>query len=430
MEFTDNLFEGISSLQDFTQRWLRQQGWSEDWITVVAILMNTIILLVLCWVFYQVVKLVLKAIVKAWANSTHNHYIEVFIEKKAFSAVAYLITGFFIYYLVPFFYNMSAELVQIVHILIGIYIIVMILKVITRSLRSVEVIAQRDEKYEHKPIRSYIQTILIIAYLICGILIISTLIGQNPMTIITAFGAGMAIFLLIFKDIILGLVASITLSVNDMVRLGDWISVQNYNADGDLIEINLMSVKIRNWDKTVTNVPTYVLVSNGFINWREMQDLGIRRLKQNILLDVLTIKEVDGDFIQHLRDKNLFEGDINDVKWTDGNDYSYEKVTTITNLGLLRRYIEQYLNRHPGVSDVYVVIHHLQQNENGLPLGIYAFCNDVSWKPLQSLQADIFEHIYSVLEEFELLLYQRHGGEGVIRINTLENDEDKESEVL
>lgn len=231
------------------------------------------------------------------------------------------------------------------------------------------------------------------------------------MTIITAFGAGMAIVLLIFKDVILGLVASIQVSVNDMVRVGDWIEVHNYNAGGNVEEINLTSVKVRNWDKSITNVPTYALISNGFKNVREMEDLGYRRFLHHLLIDIRSIKEVDEQFIENLREKGLFEGDVEGLEWKGEEKYEFEKVNTVTNISLLRRYIEAFLTKHPGIDNVYIVVRQLQHEGNGLPLEIYAFVKSVSFKPLNYVQSDIFEHLYTIIDSFELELYERPAGE-------------------
>src|SRR5699024_8597322 len=248
------------------------------------------------------------------------------------------------------------------------------------------------------------------AYILCGILVISILFGKSPMAIITAFGAGMAIIVLVFQDLILGLVASIQISVNDMVRVGDWIVVQDYNADGEVEEINLTTVKIRNWDYTLANVPTYALVKNGFYNVRERDDLGVRRFKQHLLIDLRTIKKIDEHLIEKLKEKGLFDGDIQDLKWTEGEKYEFSRVTTITNLSLFRKYMEAYLFKHPGMDNGYMVVRHLQVDGKGQSLEIYAFVKSVSFKPLNYIMADVFEHLYSVIREFELEMYQIPAG--------------------
>lgn len=409
------LFE-ISNLQDWTQHFLKQQNLSAQWAGLATIVINLAILVIICGLCYLIIKKLILGFVKLQVKKSKSTHGDVILKKRPFAPLAHLVPGLLIYHLTPLFFRVNEKFLSVIHTLAILYILITVLIMIVRVLRSIEYLGLHSEKYKQKPVHSFIQMCVLLVYLIFGILILSILFGKSPLTIFTAFGAGMAIVLLIFKDTILGLVASVQLSVNDMVRLGDWIEVPGYNADGDLIEINLMSVKVRNWDKTVTNVPTYALVSNGFKNWREMQDLGIRRLMQSIYIDVNTIKTVDKDFIQKLKDKNLFRGQPDNLKWSKNNDYSAEQLTTVTNLGLFRMYIESYLDGHPGVSDIYVVVRHLEQTGMGLPLGIYAFSKDVSWKPLQQLQADIFEHFFAIIQEFELSVFQQPGGNDMEKI--------------
>lgn len=411
-----NFLLEISNLQDWTQHLLQQQNVSAQWVGFTSVVINLFVLIILCLLCYLVIKKIILGFVKMQVKRTKNTYDDEILKRRPFAPLAHLVPGLLVYHLTPVFFKVNEKFLAIIHTLAVLYILITVLIMIVRVLRAFEYLGLQSEKYKQKPVHSFIQMCLLLVYMIFGILILSILFGKSPLTIFTAFGAGMAIVLLIFKDTILGLVASVQLSVNDMVRLGDWIEVPGYNADGDLIEINLMSVKVRNWDKTVTNVPTYALVSNGFKNWREMQDLGIRRLMQSILIDVNTIKTVDNDFIQKLKEKNLFKGQPENLKWSKGGDYSQEQLTTVTNLGLFRMYIESYLDQHPGVSDVYVVVRHLEQTGIGLPLGIYAFSKDVSWKPLQQLQADIFEHFFAIIHEFELSAFQQPSGNDLEKI--------------
>lgn len=406
----DNFLLEVSNLQDWTQHFLQKQNISPNWAGITTIAINLFVLLILCLLSYLVVKKLILGFVELQVKRTKSSHDDEILKRRPFAPLAHLVPGLLIYHLTPVFFIVSGKIVSVIHTLAVLYILITVLIMIVRVLRVLEYLGLQSEKYKQKPVHSFIQMCLLLVYLIFGVLILSILFGKSPLTIFTAFGAGMAIVLLIFKDTILGLVASVQLSVNDMVRLGDWIEVPGYHADGDLIEINLMSVKVRNWDKTVTNVPTYALVSNGFKNWREMQDLGIRRLMQSIYIDVNTIKTVDESFIQKLKDKNLFKGQLDNLQWRHNDNYSQEQLTTVTNLGLFRIYIESYLEKHPGISDDYIVVRHLEQTGVGLPLGIYAFSKDVSWKPLQQLQADIFEHFFAIIHEFELSVFQQPGG--------------------
>lgn len=413
---TFSLLHKISSLQTYVEQFLDNQRMGKEWVDILSVIINIILLLIICWVSYLIIRRITIIIIsKRRIRNREAEKIDIFRKKKTFKPVAYLAPGFFIFYLTPTFFNLSSSSLKFIRVLVVIYIICMIMMMIVRILKSIEEIALNSEKYEGKPIGSYVQMAILISYIICGVLLLSILIGQSPLTILTAFGAGMAIIVLVFKDTVLGLIASIQISVNDMVRLGDWVEVPNYNADGDLIEINLMSIKVRNWDKSVTNVPTYALISNGFKNWREMQDLGIRRFLQYILIDINTIKKADDTLIEKLKEKKLLNEDVKNLKWVGEKDYKQEKVNTLTNLGLFRKYMEGYLQNHPGISEMYIVVNHKQQTGNGLPLEIYAFSKNVNYKPLQELQADIFEHFYSVIKEFDLAIFQNPTGEDLLK---------------
>ncbi len=406
-----SLVEEVSSLQNFTFDLLQDFGLDDRTTTILAVLINAVVLGLICWVAYLCTRQLILFVVRSWIKGSKNKDLNVFIERKAFKALAHTVSGLLFYNLLPVFFNVGQTLIHIALVLSVLYILIMILKSISKILHALEYLAQRNEKYAEKPISSYVQVVLILCYLICGVLIVAVLFNRNPMTIITAFGAGMAIVLLIFRDLILGLVASVQLSVNDMVRVGDWISVHNYNADGEVAQINLTSVRVRNWDMTMANVPTYALISNGFKNVREMQDMGIRRLMHHLLVDVRSIKAVDDEFIENLKRKGLFAGEPDKLRWKDTKDYKFEQVTTNTNLSLFRRYMEDFLVEHPGIDNDYMVVRQLQQDGNGLPIEIYAFVKSVSFKPLNFIQSDIFEHLFSVMDDFELSIFQRPLGD-------------------
>ncbi|MGO2103419.1 MAG: mechanosensitive ion channel family protein [Psychroflexus halocasei] len=407
------LYQDISSLQDRTRYLLEGYGLAENSSNFLAVVINSFALFIASWLFSLVIRTIIRALVKPWLKKKKNDRTSIFIKKRVFDALAKLMTGFVVYYLLPLFFNISAAATHNLRILAVIYIIIMAMVFLTRTFHSLEYLGQHSKKYEKKPVSSYIQVMLIICYLISAVLIISILFGKSPMTIITAFGAGMAIVLLIFKDVILGLVASIQVSVNDMVRVGDWISIYNYDADGQVTEINLTSVKVRNWDNTISNVPTYALVSNGFKNVRAMEDTNIRRIMHHLLIDLRSIKKVDNDFIKNLRAKGLFSGESEKLKWNDEKGYDFEKLSTITNLSLFRQYIESFLMMHPGINNEYMVVRQLQQDGNGLPLEIYAWVNSVSFKPLNLIQSDVFEHLITIIGDFDLVLFQKPSGNDI-----------------
>lgn len=415
-----------SVVQDIVVRFLKKLGLTGNLLNIFSILVYIALLFIICWLSFLFFRQVLRIFIRPWLQKLNPELRNVLTENKVFSSLALLTSGFVFYYALPIFFGLYEGVIRGLRILAVIYIIIMITTVIKRILLSIELLARNNERYEKKPINSYIQVVLILSYLMAGVLIISLLIGKSPLTIITAFGAGMAIILLIFKDLILGLVASIQVSVNDMVRVGDWISVDAYNADGPVTEINLTSVKVRNWDRTVSNIPTYALVSQGFRNVREMEDLGVRRFLHHLLIDIRSIKEVDDNFIENLKSKELFKGEKEALSWSENKNYQFYQVKTITNLSLFRKYVEDFLLSHPGIDKNYIVVRQLQQKGEGLPIEVYAWVKSVSFKPLHAVQSDIFEHLNIISKEFDLILFQKPSGNDIQWLRDLSTNNNSE----
>lgn len=399
-----------SIFQDIIRNSLEGIGLSGSFLNLISTLINIVLLFLTCWASFVIFRQILRILIRPWLKKINPEHGHIFSKKRVFSAVAHLASGIVFYYALPYFFNIDKEGLRAFRILAIIYIIIMITSALKRILLSLEFLARNSERFEKKPINSYIQVFMILSYLMSAVLIISLLIGKSPLTILTAFGAGMAIVLLVFKDLILGLVASIQVSVNDMVRVGDWVSIDAYDADGTVTEINLTSVKVRNWDRTLSNIPTYALVSQGFRNVREMEDLGLRRFLHHLLIDIRSIKAVDSKFIETLKEKELFSGKPEELSWLQAETYEFNQVKTISNLSLFRKYAEEFLFRHPGVDKNYIVVRQLQQKGEGLPIEVYAWVKSVSFKPLNLIQSDIFEHLYIVSKEFDLVLFQKPSG--------------------
>src|SRR5690606_18092550 len=259
----------------------------------------------------------------------------------------------------------------------------------------------------------------ILIYIATGILVLSILMGKSPLVFLSAFGALSAALLLVFKDTILGLVASVQISSNDMIRVGDWIEMPKFNADGDVIAINLNTVKIRNWDKTVTTVPTYYFITDSFKNWRGMRETGGRRIKRSIYINLRSIKFVDPEMLERFKRFHL----VTDYITTRQKEieeyntkYNIDTSTLIngrrmTNIGVFRRYAQTFLEAHPGVNqNLFVLVRQLQPDANGLPLEIYCFTKSVAWADYEGVQADIFDHLLAASSHFDLEVFQNPSG--------------------
>lgn len=271
----------------------------------------------------------------------------------------------------------------------------------------------------HKPVKGYAQLLKVLNVCMGVILLIAILLQKNPLTLLTGIGALSAVLMLVFKDSILSLVASVQLSANDMVRLGDWIVVPGHSADGDVIDISLHTVKVQNWDKTIATVPTYDLITGSFINWRGMSDSGGRRIKRSINIDMNSVTFCDENMLQHFSKIGCLSDYIENkqkeiMAHNDslGLDLSLRtNGRRLTNLGTFRAYLIQYLKSHPMIhQDMTFLVRHLAPTSEGIPIEIYVFSKDQVWANYEAIQADLFDHILAVLPEFELRVFQNPTG--------------------
>lgn len=255
--------------------------------------------------------------------------------------------------------------------------------------------------------------------MVAAILVIAALIDKSPVILLSGLGAMAAVLMLVFQDTLLSFVASIQISSSDMVRVGDWIEMPQLNADGDVIDIALHTIKVQNWDKTITTLPTRRLISDPFKNWRGMKDSGGRRIKRAILLDKSSIHFISPKEIDHLKQFKLLHDYLNVKdeeisKWNDalGNDYDRPlNQRRLTNIGTFRAYVQNYLKQHPGINqDMTMLVRQLQPTNDGLPLEIYCFTNQTVWAFYESTQSDIFDHLYAILPEFGLRTFQSPSG--------------------
>lgn len=270
-----------------------------------------------------------------------------------------------------------------------------------------------------RPIRGYLDGIKIIAYVMAGIFIVSILTGKSPWGILSILGGFTVVLMLVFKDTILGFVASIELSGHDMVRVGDWIEMPKYGADGDVIDVTIHTVKVRNWDKTITTIPTYSLVSDAFKNWRGMSESGGRRIKRALHIDMRSIKFCTDEMLERFRKFDLIKNYIRE-KQDEIARYNQEHAThpellingrRQTNIGVFRAYIIAYLRNHPKIHQrMTFLVRHLEPTQYGLPVQIYVFSNDQVWANYEAIQADIFDHLLAAIPEFDLRVFQNPSG--------------------
>lgn len=282
-----------------------------------------------------------------------------------------------------------------------------------------DIYEQTSRHAVRRPIKGYLQLVKIGIYIIAAVLMIASLIGKSPLVLLTGLGAMTAVLMLVFKDTILSLVASVQLSSNDMLRVGDWIEMPSQNADGDVIDISLHTVKVQNWDKTISTIPTWKLISESYRNWRGMSDFGGRRIKRALLIDQTSVRFLRPEERQHLRRIALIDEYL-DKQQAELAGYNAQLEAAgkdpvnnrrATNLGTFRAYMTAYLRSHPGVAhDMTLMVRQLDPTPTGLPLQVYCFSADVSWVPYENLAGDIFDHLLAVLPEFGLRIFQQPSG--------------------
>lgn len=329
-------------------------------------------------------------------KATWDDYL---FNEKMMTSFCRMIPPIMFYLLLPFVFNNVPQVLDILLKGCLIYLVITTLMLVNSFLNSLYEISNEHETLRNRPLKGIYQMINLVAIGIGIILIISILIDQNAATILAGLGASAAVLMLIFKDSILGLVAGVQLSANDMLRPGDWITMPKYGADGDVLEVSLTTVKVRNFDKTITTIPPYVLVSDSFQNWRGMRETGGRRIKRSIFIDMTTVH-----FCSE-KEKIMFAS----RGWIDEAQAKPE--TQVVNLYVFRNYLQNYLREHPRThKELMIMVRQMQPTSEGLPLEIYCFSNTTVWLEYEQIQGEIFDHILAVIPEFGLRIFQRPSG--------------------
>lgn len=365
------------------------------------------IALVLDYIFKKVLIIAL-AIIAARTKSTFDDFL---VANKTAKYIAHLIPLYYVYKTVPIILDDFVYWEEFFLKGVKIYIIILSLWIIRSVFNSLKDYLKHKPRFSDKPIDSYIQVIMIVLWTFGITSFVLIMFDTNFKTLLTTFGAISALIFLIFKDTILGFVASIQVSVNDMVRIGDWITMDKFGADGDVIEINLATVKVRNFDNTTTTIPTYSLISDSFRNWRGMQNSDGRRFKRSLLIKPSTVKFILNEDLPKYEKLHLLksyishrQNDIQKYNETNGIDKSVIlNGRNLTNLGLFRKFIHQYIQNHPGINqDMLLMVRYLQPNEYGIPLEIYCFSKDKVWENYEHIMADILDYTISSVAYFEL----------------------------
>lgn len=404
-------------MKEYLQHWLQKFGFSnaEQAYVIAVVLVITVTALVIHWVLHGVV---LRSL-RASAKGSNQVWAQALYRRKLFTRLVLTLQGIIVYAQARLWLEPDAEGLVLIEVVTHLWILLFGLLSLFSLLNTFEDIAITTESGRRLPLRGLFQSLKLVAAIVAVIFAVSLLIGKSPLILFSGLGAMTAILLLVFKDPIMGLVAGIQLSANKMLSLGDWLEMPKYGADGEVIDIGLTTVKIRNWDQTITTIPTYALISDSFKNWQGMSESGGRRIKRAIHIDATSVHFLSEEDVARLRKAQLLT-DYMEQKLLEIDKYNRQhNIDTsspangrrLTNLGTFRAYLTAYLKANTNIhTEMTQMVRHLNPGADGIPIEIYAFTNNTAWLAYENIQADIFDHIFAVLPEFDLRIYQSPTG--------------------
>jgi miniconductance mechanosensitive channel len=410
----------FKNIENSFRNWLTSTGINETTSQILIDYSIYLLLIIISIVTYFIAKKILLSVIHQATKKSKNRWDDILVERKFFRILSYLVPAYIIYVFTPVILANYPQTSSGIKTGLSIYMIIIVMMALNAFLNAVTHIYQDFSIAKSKPIKGYIQIVKIILVFIGAIIILANLFGKNPLGLIGGLGAFSAVLLLVFKDPILGFAGGIQLSANNMLAPGDWISMPEYNADGTVIDIALTTVKVQNWDKTISTIPTYSLITESFKNWRGMEDSGGRRIKRSLNIDMKSIKFCTPEMLEKFR-KIMDVKDYVENKQKELEAYNTERNIDNsilvngrrqTNLGVFRAYLRGYLHNHPNVhDDMTFLIRQLQPTEKGIPMEIYIFSKIQEWAKYEDLQSDIFDHVLAVIPEFELKVFQNPTGE-------------------
>lgn len=403
------------NIRHFIYDFLIDKGLSVDTASYLNMLALLFIVLIVAFTIDYITKRLLWRFSSGVAKRTKTNFDNILIDNKLPRNVAHIVPLVILIEFVPQIFTDFDYVENLISKVLRVIGIVLTLSIIRSILKSIKDYLKTKTRYRDKPIDSYIQVFMIFAWLIGSFSAIAIFTGISFFKFATTLGAASAIIILIFKDTILGFVASIQVSINDMVRIGDWITFDKYGADGDVVEINLATVKVQNWDMTITTIPTYALISDSFKNWRGMKASGGRRIKRSVIIKVSTIKFLTDEDIEQLKKIQLVS-DYIERKSKEIAKYNLEhgadksiliNGVNLTNFGVFRKYLQTYVENHSAINkDMTLMVRQLEPTPQGIPMEIYAFSKDQRWENYEFIIGDIFDHVLAAVKYFELEIYE------------------------
>ncbi len=428
----EQLRKSYEFLENFEQ-WLMSYGLGPDLAQFSKVTISLLVIVIAAIIANYIAKKIIVVIFIRVARKTETLWDDFLINHKVFHKLSHLAPALIIQFTIAIaLYDYSPKLSHVIETLSKVYIAIVGILVVSSFLDAAHDMYMSMPLSKNKPIKGYIQVVKILVYFFGGIIAISILFSKDPSGLLLGLGTSAAILMLVFKDTILGLVASIQVSANNMIKLGDWIEMPSRNADGSVIEISLHTVKVQNWDRTITTIPTYSLVSESFVNWRGMEESTEgRRIKRSIFIDMKSVKFCTPEMLEKFSKVHFIKDYISE---RNAEVEAYNNATAantdipingrhMTNLGIFRKYMEQYLYHNSKInSEATIVVRYRQTTEMGMPVEIYCFSNEKTLVEYESVIADIFDHLLSGVSYFELRIFQNPTGEDFQRIASNSNN--------
>ncbi len=399
-------------------------GLNESTTSIISTTFSIIILLIIAWLAFLLSWKIMKKIIIPFVKKSKTSFDDLLENHHFFKRLAYFVPAIILQILIDDALGLpDYKIPTLIFKLIDGWMVLITIMIINSVLSTVRDYYQRYDISKERPIDSFIQVLKIIVYIVGALFIIGVFIDRNISTLLFSLGTMSAVLMLIFRDPILGFVGGLQLTFNRMVRIGDWVSAPKFNADGVVLEITLTVVKVQNWDKTISMIPTYALVSNSFQNWRGMEESGGRRIKRFININMESVKFCTDEMLEKFSKIQLLKSYLLD---TEAEVKAYNAANNIdpdvlvngrrqTNLGVFRAYLKAYLNQRQDInSNMTFLVRHLQPTEKGLPIEIYVFTTTTAWAEYENIQADVFDHILAVIPEFDLKIYQYPSNAGIV----------------
>lgn len=407
--------------------YLIDQGMGPFWANLLNTVLIAVLGMLIIFVLDYITRNLIVQLFKAFSNKTKTTFDDFLVESNFPRFVAHLAPLALLWYLIPIIFNEFPETKSIFFKLAGIYLIILGGLIVRSLLRTTKnYLRNSHEKYNDKPLESYLQVIMIFTWGAVIFLVINLMTGFSIESL-ASLGAASAVGLLIFRDTILGFVASIQVSVNDIVRIGDWITFNKFGADGIVTEINLATVKVQNWDNTFTTIPTYSLISDSFQNWRGMQDSDGRRIKRALHIKQNSVKYLSEEELEELKSIQLIAPYIDHrekeiQKFNKNNEIDKSLLINgrnQTNLGVFRKYVDAYLHENPAINkDLFIMVRHQPPTEMGIPIEVYCFSKDKRWENYEHIQANIFDHIIAAVPYFKLELFEAPSSKDILSLKS------------